>query len=255
MRSIDQGRAYVSRLRQQQPFSNDALAEGTSDLVASVPLDVVDAVTENIQVRRDGNAEILRIEQEAAAEIQIIQESVTLSAMNRAAAIERVERQSALQRIRIENEVSERQRASFQSVVTDFLSGIAQMIAAEVQLALARRATSAISGLFSASGAAAGAGVLSGVLLPLLGRSWTCLWCIKTDWSFQSQCGGLSKIAIWLGRTDKSECDPKSRTNAGKSRNRHAYVGSDSECDGGSIWHAMGQANSRVRLKTERWGG
>ncbi len=255
---IDQGRAYVSRLRQQQPFSFDTLTAGTGDLIASVPLDVVDAVTENIQVRRDGNAELLRIEQEAAAEIQIIQESVTLSAMNKAAAIERVERQSALQRIRIENEVSERQRASFQSVVTDFLSGIAQMIAAEAQLALARRATNALSALFSGSGAAASAGLLSGVLLPLLGG-------LGLAYGASRLISRSPSAEVYQRSQYVSDDGSIERTNRNVSQNPgttrasqetgtptlEANLNVTVEASG----TRLGQANSRVQLKTSRWGG
>ena len=256
---IDQGRAYVSRYQTEQPFSRDKIIEGTGDLVASVPLDVVDAFTETIQVRRNANAEILRIEQEAAAEIQIIQESVTLSAINKAAAIERVQRESALQRIRIENEVSERQRASFQSVVTDFLSGIAQMIAAEAQLALARRATSAISGLFSGSGAAAGAGVLSGVLLPLLGG-------LGLAYGASKLIGRSSPSAEVYQRSHYGSTDGSGeRTNRNVTQNPgttratqetgtptlEATLNVTVEASG----TRLGQANERVKLKTSRWGG
>ena len=235
------------------------LSEGTGNLVGSVPLDVVDAVTSSLKLRRDGNAEIIQLERETAAEIQSIQESVTLSAEEKAREIERIERQSALRRIQIENQVSELQRASFQSVVTDFLTGIARMIAAEAQLALARRATSAISGLFGGGGAAAGVGLLGGVFLPLLGGL------------------GLAYGASQLiGHASPSaEVHQRSRYGAvsGSGGDRTPTVQSSrgqtrvSREDGTPTLEAnlnvtveasgtrLGQANERVKLKTERWGG
>ena len=258
---IGQGRAYVSRYRAEQTFLHDRLVEGTAELIAAIPLDVVDAVKETVQVRSEGTAEILRIEQEAAVEIQLIQESVTLSAENKAAAIERIERQSALKRIQIENEVSARQRASFQLVATDFLSGIAQMIAAEAQLALARRATSAISGLFGGGGAAAagGAGLLSGVLLPLLGGLGLAYG--------TSQLISLSSPSAEVYQRSRyaSIVSPEDRTNRNVSHNPGTTRASQEsvtpvlETNVNVTVEAsgtrLGQANARVAKKLERWGG
>lgn len=232
----------------------DRLTSGAGDLVSSVPLDVVDAIAGSVQLRRDASAEILQLEESTAAEIQGIQESVTLSAENKAKAIERIERQSALKRIQIENAVSARQRASFQSVVTNFLSGIAQMIAAEAQLALARRATSAIGGLFGGGVAAAGgAGLLSSVLLPLVGGL--------------SLAYGASKL---VGQSPSAAVYERSYGGSGEQTNRgqqgqgltrasqeselpvlEANINVSVEASG----TRLGQANARERLKTERWGG
>jgi len=249
----------VSEVPQVTDFQGRVF-EQTGNIVANVPFDVVDAIANSVRLRRDGNAEILRLEQESAAEIKLIQESVTLSAENKASAIERIERQSALQRIRIENEVSERQRESFQSVVTNFLSGIARMIAAEAQLALARRATSALSSLFSGGAAAVGgAGLASGVLLPLVGGL------------------GLAYVASQLiSRSSpsaevyqRSEYGAVSGSGAGTVPNVQPSRGtSRAEQEGGlpmleaninvsveASGTRLGQANAREQLKTERWGG
>ena len=250
---------FVS-LRREQPFSRERLFEDTGSLVASVPFDVVDAITNSVQLRRDGNSEILRLEQEAAAEIQIIQESVTLGAENKAKAIERIERQSALQRIRIENEVSERQRASFQAVVTNFVSGIARMIAAEAQLALARRATSALRSLFSGGAAAVGgAGLATSVLLPLVGG-------LGLAYGAAKILGGSSPSAEVYQRShygtvggSGGDTTPTVQPNRGTSRaaqeggvpNLEANLNITVEASG----TRLAQSNSRVRLKTVRWGG
>ena len=262
-RWIHQEQTYTKRHSGQHPFSLDRLSENTGNLVASVPLDVIDAVTNSVRVRQDGNAEILRLEQETAAEIRSIQESVTLSAEEKAREIERIERQSAVKRIQIENQVSERQRASFQSVVTDFLSGIAQMIAAEAQLALARRATSAISGLFSGGGAAAaagGVGLLSGVILPLLGGLGIAFGASQlmsrsspsADVYQRSHYGG----AVSGSGGDKSPTVQPSRGQTRVSqedgtRTLEANLNITVEASG----TRLGQANERVQLKTARWGG
>ena len=242
------------------PDVSERLTSGAGDLVSAVPFDVVDAVRDVIQVRTDANAELVVMEREVAAEIQIIQESVTLSAENKAKAIERIERESALRRIRIENAVSERQRSSFQSVVTNFLTGIGKMIAAEAQLALARRATSALSGLFGGGGAVAagGAGLFSSVLLPLLGGlslayGATKLIAPKSPGAevYERSQFGLS------GGVSGSERDTVETTGLTRASQEtdtpvlEANINVSVEASG----TRLGQANARERLKTERWGG
>lgn len=249
----DKALAFVSSLRQQEAFNRDRLIADAGDLVGAVPLDVVDAVTDIVQVRRDANSELVILEQETAAEIQQIQESVTLSAENKAKAIERIERQSALQRIQIENAVSEQQRASFQSVVTNFISGVGRMIAAEAQLALARRATSAISGLFG--GAGVGAGLLGGVALPLVG-------------GLALAYGASQLIAPSSPSADVYESSQFGVSGEGTSRNvQSSGLTRAGQETGSPVLEAninvnveasgtrLGQANERVKLKTERWGG
>ena len=240
----------------QLPTLSDRFAVGAGDLIAAVPLDVVDAVTDTVQVRRDANAEIVRLEQEAAAEIQIIQESVTLNAENKAKAIERIERETALERIRIENEVSQRQRASYQSVVTNFLSGTAKMIAAEAQLALSRRATDALSGLFG-GGATGGASLFSSVLLPIVGGlslAYSAAKLIAPNPSVEvyqkSQYGsvGTSGEQTYQGQQRQGLTRASQETDTPV---LEANINVNVEASG----TRLGQANERVKLKTERWGG
>ena len=246
-RDTERSAAFVSDLQGQGAFNRDRLIGDAGNLIGTVPLDVVDAVTDIVQVRRDANAELVVLEQESAAEIQIIQESVTLSADNKAKAIERVEREAALKRIQIENEVSQRQRASFQSVVTNFVSGVGRMIAAEAQLALARRATSAISGLFG--GAGAGAGLLSGVALPLFGGLALAYGASRliapsspsADVYQSSQVLGSTSQTPGLTRASQETDSPVLEAN----------INVNVEASG----TRLGQANERVKLKTERWGG
>ena len=256
-RAIELGTDLPEQLSQVRTVS-DRFSAGAGDLVAAVPFDVVDAVVDIVQVRRDANAELVVLEQEAAAEIQIIQESVTLSADNKAKAIERIEREAALRRIRIENEVSRRQRASFQSVVTNFLSGVGQMLAAEAQLALARRATNALSGLFGGGSAVAagGSGLFSSVLLPLFG-------------GLTLAYGATKLIAPSSPSADVYERSQYGVLGDGASQNVHQTPGltrasqeSDSPMLEANInvsveasGTRIGQANARERLKTERWGG
>ena len=284
----DQALAFVASLQRQQAFDRGRLIADAGDLVGAVPLDVVDAVTDIVQVRRDANAELITLEQETAAEIQHIQESVTLTAENKAKAIERIERQSALQRIQIENAVSERQRASFQSVVTNFISGVGRMIAAEAQLALARRATNALSSLFG-GGAAAGAGLLGGVALPLVGGLALAYGASQliapsspsADVYESSQFGvsgdganrnvqtsGLTRAGqesdspvqqtSGLTRAGQKSDSPVQQTSglsrAGQESDSpvlEANINVNVEASG----TRLGQANERVKLKTERWGG
>ena len=246
--------AFVSSLRKQQSFDRDRLVAGAGDLVGNVPLDVVDAVTDIVQVRRDANAELVILEQETAAEIQIIQESVTLSAENKAKAIERIERQAALRRIRIENEVSQRQRASFQSVVTNFVSGVGQMIAAEAQLALARRATSALSGLFG--GASGGAGLFSSVLLPLFGGLSLAYGASRliAPSSPSADVYERSQFGVSGDGGNRSVQQTPGLTRASQETDTpvlEANINVNVEASG----TRLGQANERVKLKTERWGG
>ena len=251
-RAVELGTDIPEQLSQVRTAS-DSFSGGAGDLVAAVPLDVVDAVTDIVQVRRDANAELVILEQEAAAEIQIIQESVTLTAENKAKAIERIERDAALRRIRIENEVSQKQRASFQSVVTNFLSGVGKMIAAEAQLALARRATNAISGLLG--GVSGGASLFSSVLLPLFGGLSLAYGASKliapsspsADVYERSQFGvsgeGANRNVQTPGLT-RAEQETDSPV-------LEANINVNVEASG----TRLGQANERVKLKTERWGG
>ncbi len=255
--------SFVSNVPREQPLSLERLTEGTGNLVSAVPLDVADALTDVVQVRRDANAALVQLEQEAAAEIQIIQESVTLTAENKAKAIERIERQTALERIRIENEVSQRQRASFQSVVTNFVSGIGQMIAAEAQLALARRATDALGGLFgdglTAAAAASGAGLFSSVLFPLLGG-------LSLAYGATELIGYSSpSIDVYKKYHNTAVDGSGARTNPILVQ-RQETTPMEQETDGTPIeanitvnveasGTRLAQANSRVQLKTERWGG
>lgn len=255
--------SFVSNLPREQPLSLERLTEGTGNLVSAVPLDVVEALTDVVQVRRDANAALVQLEQEAAAEIKIIQESVTLTAENKAKAIERVERQTALERIRIENEVSQRQRESFQSVVTNFVSGIGQMIAAEAQLALARRATDALGGLFgdglTAAAAASSAGLFSSVLFPLLGG-------LSLAYGATELIGYSSpSIDVYQKYHNADVGGSGARTNPIVVQ-RQETTSTEQETDGTPIeanitvnveasGTRLAQANSRVQLKTERWGG
>ena len=250
----DKAVAFVSSLRGRQGFARDRLVEGAGDLVSAVPLDVVDAVTDIVQVRRDANVELVVLEQESAAEIQIIQESVTLSAENKAKAIERVEREAALKRIQIENAVSQRQRASFQSVVTNFVSGVGRMIAAEAQLALARRATNAISGLFG--GVSGGASLLSSVFLPLLGGLSLAYGASKliAPSSPSADVYERSQFGVFGDGANRSAQQTPGLTRASQETDTpvlEANINVNVEASG----TRLGQANERVKLKTERWGG
>ena len=231
---------------------------GVGDLVGVVPLDLVDAITSSVQLRRDANAEILQLEEAVASEIQSIQESVTLSAENKAKAIERIERQSALKRVQIESEVSQRQRASFQSVVSSFLSGIAQMIAAESQLALARRATQSLGGLFGGGAVAAGgAGILSSVLLPLVGGLSLAYGASKLIGQSpsaavyqRSQFGSVGFSGEQMVRGQQGQGVTFSSQESDLPM-LEANINVSVEASG----TRLGQANARERLKTERWGG
>ena len=256
-RAIELGTDIPEQLSQVRTAS-DRLSVGAGDLVASVPLDVVDAVTDIVEVRRDANAELVILEEEAAAEIQLVQESVTLSAENKAKAIERIERETALRRIRIENEVSERQRASFQSVVTNFLSGVGQMIAAEAQLALARRATNALSGVFGGGGAvaAAGSGLFSSVLLPLLGGLTVAYGATKLIAPSSPSADVYERLQYGVSGegSDRSVVETPGLTRASQETDTpilEANISVNVEASG----TRLGQANARERLKTERWGG
>lgn len=249
----DKALAFVSSLQRQQPFDRNRLVADAGNLVGAVPLDVVDAVTDIVEVRRDANAELVILEQETAAEIQIIQESVTLTAENKAKAIERIERDAALQRIRIENEVSQKQRASFESVVTNFISGVGQMIAAEAQLALARRATNAISGLFG--GGAAGAGLLGGVALPLVGGLTLAYGASQLIAPSSPSADVYESSQFGLaGDGANRNVQPSGLTRAEQETDSpvlEANINVNVEASG----TRLGQANERVKLKTERWGG
>ena len=256
-RAIELGTDIPEQLSQVRTAS-DRLSVGAGDLVASVPFDVVDAVTDIVEIRRDANAELVILEEEAAAEIQLVQESVTLSAENKAKAIERIERETALRRIRIENEVSERQRASFQSVVTNFLSGVGQMIAAEAQLALARRATDALSGVFGGGGAvaAAGSGLFSSVLLPLLGGLTVAYGATKLIAPSSPSADVYERLQYGVSGegSDRSVVETPGLTRASQETDTpilEANISVNVEASG----TRLGQANARERLKTERWGG
>ena len=256
-RAIELGTDIPEQLSQVRTAS-DRLSVGAGDLVASVPFDVVDAVTDIVTIRRDANAELVILEEEAAAEIQLVQESVTLSAENKAKAIERIERETALRRIRIENEVSERQRASFQSVVTNFLSGVGQMIAAEAQLALARRATDALSGVFGGGGAvaAAGSGLFSSVLLPLLGGLTVAYGATKLIAPSSPSADVYERLQYGVSGdgSDRSVVETPGLTRASQETDTpilEANISVNVEASG----TRLGQANARERLKTERWGG
>lgn len=255
----ERARAFVASLRRHQqsnvPPESHRLVEDAGNLVGAVPLDVVDAVTDIVEIRRDANAELVILEQETAAEIQHIQESVTLTAENKAKAIERIERQSALERIRIENAVSERQRASFQSVVTNFISGVGQMIAAEAQLALARRATNALSGVFGGGGAA-GAGLLGGVALPLLGGLALAYGASRliAPSSPSADVYERSQYGVSGSGSGQNAVQTSGLTRASEETDTpvlEANINVSVEASG----TRLGQANERVKLKTERWGG
>ena len=256
-RAVELGTDIPEQLSQVGTAS-DRLSVGAGDLVAAVPFDVVDAVTDIVEIRRDANAELVILEEEAAAEIQLIQESVTLSEENKAKAIERIERETALRRIRIENEVSERQRASFQSVVTNFLSGVGKMIAAEAQLALARRATNALSGVFGGGGAvaAAGSGLFSSVLLPLLGGLSLAYGATKliAPSSPSADVYERSQYGVSGSGSGQNAVQTSGLTRASEETDTpvlEANINVNVEASG----TRLGQANERVKLKTERWGG
>ena len=256
-RAVELGTDIPEQLSQVRTAS-DRLSVGAGDLVAAVPFDVVDAVTDIVEIRRDANAELVILEEEAAAEIQLVQESVTLSAENKAKAIERIERETALRRIRIENEVSEHQRASFQSVVTNFLSGVGQMIAAEAQLALARRATNALSGVFGGGGAvaAAGSGLFSSALLPLLGGLTVAYGATKLIAPSSPSADVYERLQYGVSGegTDRSVVETPGLTRASQETDTpilEANINVNVEASG----TRLGQANARERLKTERWGG
>lgn len=244
--------SVVTSLPSQQAFNRDQLIERTGNLIGNVPLDVVDVVTNIVQVRRDANAELIILEQESAAEIQIIQESVTLSAENKVKAIERIEREAALKRIRIENAVSQRQRASFQSVVTNFVSGVGQMIAAEAQLALARRATSAISGLFG--GAGAGAGLLSGVALPLVGGLALAYGATQLI-SPSSPSADVYESSQYAGDAAARNVQQTPGLTRAEQESVSPVLEANINVNVEASGTRLGQANERVKLKTERWGG
>ena len=127
------------------------------NLVGAVPGDIFNAFLQSVDIQAAAEADLLVLAEQTAREKTRIYEDQTLSAQQQADALVNVEAKAAERRIDIERRVASEKRRAFDSVVTNFLSGIIRMIAAEVQLQIAKKVTAALGFGSAASGAGAAA--------------------------------------------------------------------------------------------------
>ena len=115
--------------RVQQTFINT---------IADVPNDLLNATHEAlITVPAQTREALLQLKIETEQDIAQINDSAVLSAQEKAARIEQIERNAAQRRKQIEAEANQAKIASFNKVVANFVQGIGRMIAEQVKLRIA----------------------------------------------------------------------------------------------------------------------
>ena len=115
--------------RVQQTFINT---------IADVPNDLLNATHEAlIAVPAQTREALLQLKIETEQDIAEINDSAVLSAQEKAARIEQIERTAAQRRKQIEAEANQAKIASFNKVVANFVRGIGQMIAEQLKLRIA----------------------------------------------------------------------------------------------------------------------
>ena len=115
--------------RVQQTFINT---------IADVPNDLLNATHEAlITVPAQTREALLQLKIETEQDIAEINDSAVLSAQEKAARIEQIERNAAQRRKQIEAEANQAKIASFNKVVANFVQGIGRMIAEQVKLRIA----------------------------------------------------------------------------------------------------------------------
>ena len=115
--------------RVQQTFINT---------IADVPNDLLNATYEAlIAVPAQTREALLQLKIETEQDIAEINDSAVLSAQEKAARIEQIERNAAQRRKQIEAEANQAKIASFNKVVANFVRGIGRMIAEQVKLRIA----------------------------------------------------------------------------------------------------------------------
>lgn len=115
--------------RAQQTFINT---------IADVPNDLLNATHEAlIAVPAQTREALLQLKIETEQDIAEINDSAVLSAQEKAARIEQIERNAAQRRKQIEAEANQAKIASFNKVVANFVRGIGRMIAEQVKLRIA----------------------------------------------------------------------------------------------------------------------
>ncbi len=139
------------------------------DTVSNVPVDLLSATYDSlVTIPQQMEMALDTLQERTQARIQEIKESEILSARQKASQIEQIEKDAAQRRTQIEKAANQAKIDSFQSVVTNFIGGIGQMIAEQVKL---RAATAVTNALLGAPGQSSGGGGIGGILgsaLPFL---------------------------------------------------------------------------------------
>ena len=106
--------------------------------IADVPNDLLNATYEAlIAVPAQTREALLQLKIETEQDIAEINDSAVLSAQEKAARIEQIERTAAQRRKQIETEANQAKIASFNKVVANFVRGIGRMIAEQLKLRIA----------------------------------------------------------------------------------------------------------------------
>lgn len=145
------------------------ISESLAQNIAAMPMDIINIFQERKQLERDAQDDILQINRDTQDRLREIQNNATLSHIEKLRQIEQEEKASAEKRKEIERDLNESKKQVFSGYVKSFLSGIAQMMAAEAQKRVAGKL---MGGLGGAGGMLAGiaggpAGIALGIGLPL----------------------------------------------------------------------------------------
>ncbi len=136
------------------------------DTVSNVPVDLLSATYDSlVKIPQQMEMALDTLQENTQTRIQEIKESEILSARQKASQIEQIEKDAAQRRTQIEKQANQAKIDSFQSVVTNFIGGIGQMIAEQVKL---RAATAVTNALLGAPGQSGGIGGILGSALPFL---------------------------------------------------------------------------------------
>ncbi|MDE0325985.1 MAG: hypothetical protein OXN27_18875 [Candidatus Poribacteria bacterium] len=160
----------TARVRPIQMPDFERAQQAIIDTISNVPVDLLSATYDSlVKIPQQMEMALDTLQENTQTRIQEIKESEILSARQKASQIEQIEKDAAQRRTQIEKQANQAKIDSFQSVVTNFIGGIGQMIAEQVKLRAATAVTNALLGAPGQSGGGGGGiGGILGSALPFL---------------------------------------------------------------------------------------
>lgn len=162
--------AEKSRIREVAKVQNKEVTNFLEDLsnrIAAVPFDLGRIFITEMSGDEDTEKRLREVNEERLNQIREIHLAEEMSVSAKAAAIERIERESADRRLQIERDLDEKRRDLIENFVVSFLGGVLSDISKQLQAALAGKILGHLKGLLPSGGSAAPTG--SGLIGSLTG--------------------------------------------------------------------------------------